>query len=299
MRRLLVRVVPIVIAAIVVVFQFFSSEKFTNEAGRTARVGLSNEQEQILGLQSFQQVLQQSDVIERGPEYETVKRVATRIAQVVGPSAKDFRWAVALVRSPQVNAFCLPGGKIVVYTGILPIAENEAGLATVMGHEVAHATSRHGAERVFKQRATQTILTGVQFSLSDMDWDQQRAIMGALGAGAQYGILMPFGRDHEVEADKIGLIYMAKAGYDPREAIAFWERMAEASRGQPPEFLSTHPSHGTRIERLRQALPQAIAEYEASGNRGKESREVPAAADSQRSAPARTNEGTVGDLLER
>lgn len=299
MRRLLVRVVPIVIAAIVVVFQFYSSEKFTNPAGRTARVGLSNEQEQMLGLQSFQQVLQQSDVIERGPEYETVKRVAGRIAQVAGPSAKDFQWAVALVRSPQVNAFCLPGGKIVVYSGILPIAENEAGLATVIGHEVAHATSRHGAERVFKQRATQTILTGVQFSMSDMDWEQQRAIMGALGAGAQYGILMPFGRDHEVEADKIGLIYMAKAGYDPREAIAFWERMAKASQGQPPEFLSTHPSHGTRVERLRQAMPEAIAEYERSGGRREQSRELPATTDTQKNAPARGSRGTVGDLIER
>ena len=299
MRRLLVRVVPLVIAAIVVIFQFFSSEKFTNEAGRTARVGLSSEQEQMLGLQSFQQVLQQADVVDRGPEYETVKRVAEKIAKVVGPSAKDFRWSVALVRSPQVNAFCLPGGKIVVYTGILPIAQHEAGLATVMGHEVAHATSRHGSERVFKPRATQTSLTGAQFSMSDMSWEQPRAIMGALGAGAQYGFLMPFGRDHEVEADQIGLIYMAKAGYDPREAIAFWERMAKASEGQPPEFLSTHPSHGTRVERLRKALPEALAEYERSGGSKQETRALPTTTDSQRSAPARRSGGTVGDLIER
>ncbi|MHA3772712.1 M48 family metallopeptidase [Verrucomicrobiota bacterium sgz303538] len=298
MRRAAIRIVPIVIALLVVVFQFFSSEKFTNEAGRTAHVGLSTEQEQTLGLQSFQQVLQQSDVIDRGPEYEAVTRVATRLAKVVGPQAKDFRWSVALVRSPQVNAFCLPGGKIVVYTGILPVAQNEAGLATVMGHEIAHATARHGSERVFKQRATQTILTGVQFSLSDMDWQQQRAIMGALGAGAQYGILMPFGRDHEVEADKIGLIYMAKAGYDPREALAFWKRMAEASQGQPPEFLSTHPSHGTRVERLQEEMPKALAEYERSGGQREQSRSLTGPTDERRTAPARKGGGTVGDLTQ-
>ena len=248
--------------------------------------GLTPEQEQALGLQSFQQVLQQSDVIESGPEFEVVSRVASRIANATGPAGKDFKWSVALVRNNQINAFCLPGGKIVVFTGILPVAKNEAGLATVMGHEVAHATSRHGSERVFQQRATQTLLTGVQFSMADMDYNQQRAIMGALGAGAQYGILMPFGRDHEVEADQIGLLYMARAGYDPRESIGFWERMAKSSEGQPPEFLSTHPAHGTRIERLKEAMPKAIAEYESSGK---------ASSQGQLSSP-RPGGRTVGDF---
>jgi predicted Zn-dependent protease len=162
-----------------------------------------------------------------------------------------------------VNAFCLPGGKIVVYTGIIPVAKTDAGLATVMGHEMAHATLRHGSERLFKQQATQTVLTGISVSMGDMDYEQRRAIMGALGAGAQYGLLMPFGRDHESEADALGLTYMARAGYDPREAIAFWERMAEASGGaQPPEFMSTHPAHGTRIERLKQLMPAAMEIYQ-------------------------------------
>ena len=128
-----------------------------------------------------------------------------------------------------MNAFCLPGGKIVVYSGIIPVAQSPAGLATVMGHEMAHATSRHGAQRVFQQNLTQTAMTGLAVSLADMDYKQQRAIMGALGAGAQFGILMPFGRQHETEADEIGLMYMARAGYDPRESLRILA--ANGSRG--------------------------------------------------------------------
>jgi metalloendopeptidase OMA1, mitochondrial len=259
MRRYAIRFIPIAIAAIVVWFQFLSSEKTTNEAGRTVHLALSPEQEEALGIQSYREVLAQSDTIRSGPQYELVREVATRLAQATG---KKFQWEVSVIRSDQVNAFCLPGGKIVVYTGILPVAKTPAGLATVMGHEMAHATLRHGSERIFSQQATQTMLTGVQFSLGDMSYDQQRAIMGALGAGAHYGILLPFSRDHESEADEIGLGYMARAGYDPREAITFWERMSKGGGQQPPEFMSTHPSHGTRIERLKALLPKATQEYE-------------------------------------
>lgn len=256
--RYLVRLVPIAIAALVVFFQFVSSEKFTNEAGRTAHLGLTPQQEETLGLQSYEQVLSESRTVTSGPKYELVRTVAARLAQATG---KDFNWQVSVVDSPQVNAFCLPGGKIVVYTGILPIAENAAGLAAVMGHEMAHATLRHGSERMFKQKATQTFMTGVQFSLGDMDYEQRRAVMGAIGAGAQYGILLPFGRDHESEADKVGLGYMARAGYDPNEAVSFWERMSKSGGDQPPEFMSTHPSHGTRVARLKELLPGAVEEY--------------------------------------
>lgn len=262
-RRFLIRFVPLAIAGVVFLMQFMSAEKFTNETGRTARVGMSEEQESLLGLQSYQQVLQESDAITSGPEYELVKRVAARLAAATGERGRKFEWRVSLVRDPQVNAFCLPGGKIVVFTGILPIAKTEAGLATVMGHEMAHATARHGSERVFQQKATQTLMTGVQFSLGDMSYEQQRAIMGAIGAGAKYGVLMPFGRDHESEADAIGLTYMARAGYDPREAIAFWQRMDEHAGGQnPPEFMSTHPSHDTRVSRLKELLPAAMEVYQ-------------------------------------
>jgi predicted Zn-dependent protease len=263
-RRLLIRLVPIAIAAMVVFFQYASSEKLTNEAGRTAHYALNPEQEEALGLQSYKQVLSESNLITSGPEYDMVRRVAERLAgAATSPATKNFRWQVSLVKSPQVNAFCLPGGKIVVYTGILPVAKTEAGLATVMGHEMAHATLRHGSERLLKQQAAQTLLSGAQVSVGDMSYEQQRAIMGALGAGAQYGFLLPFSRDHESEADKIGLLYMARAGYDPNEAVLFWKRMAEATSSgeKPPEFMSTHPSDATRINQLKQLIPIAEAEY--------------------------------------
>ena len=262
MRRYLIRLLPIGIALIVVLYQFASSEKITNEAGRTVHLALSQEQETALGLQSYRQVLAQSRVIDSGPQYERVKNVAARLAAVTGEAGRKFDWRVSVVDSDQVNAFCLPGGKIVVYTGILPVAQSDAGLATVMGHEMAHATLRHGSERLLKQKMTQTGLTGVQFSLGDMDYQQQRAIMGALGAGAQFGLLLPFSREHESEADKKGLFYMASAGFDPRESVTFWERMARASSGgQPLEFMSTHPSDRTRIEQLKALLPQALELY--------------------------------------
>jgi predicted Zn-dependent protease len=265
MRRFAIRFVPIAIAAVVVWFQFLSSEKITNEAGRTVHLGLSPAQEEQLGFQTYQQVLAESQTVESGPQFELVRDVAARLAKA---TEKDFKWQVAVVRSPQVNAFCLPGGKIVVYTGILPIAETAAGLATVMGHEMAHATLRHGSERLLKQQATQTLMSGVQFSIGDLSYEQRRAVMGAIGAGAQYGVLLPFGREHESEADQVGLSYMARAGYDPREAIVFWQRMSEAGGGnQPPEFMSTHPSHGTRIARLKELLPQAIEEFEKATKR--------------------------------
>jgi len=174
---------------------------------------------------------------------------------------KEFDWRVSVVQSDQINAFCLPGGKIIVYTGILPVANTESALATVLGHEMAHATSRHGAQRALEQNLTQTAMIGVAGSLSDMDYEKQRAILGAFGAGAQYGVLMPFSRSHESEADHIRLIYMARAGYDPRESIAFWKRMEHTNSAQPPQFLSDHPSHGIRIQQLENWMPQAMEEY--------------------------------------
>ncbi len=269
------KLAPLIIAGVFILFQFLSAERFKiPETGRVQRVAFSSQQEQVLGLQAFQQVLAQSDVVDSGPAAETVRRVSSRIATQTGNAASDFDWQVSVVNSEQVNAFCLPGGKIVVYTGILPVAETEAGLATVIGHEVAHAVARHGAQRVFQSQLVQTALAGASFSLSDMDHGQRQTIMGLLGAGAQYGVLLPFGRDHESEADQMGLLYMARAGYDPRESIGFWERMGKAAgtRQQPPEFMSTHPSHGTRIRDLQAFMPRAIEEYEKAAGRKAEDR---------------------------
>jgi predicted Zn-dependent protease len=265
MQRRHIKWFPIVIAVLIIAYQYFGSEKFVNpETGRAAHVGMSTQQESTLGLQSYQKIVSESPTISSGSEFDMVQRVMQRLVGATGAAGKDFDWRVSVVKSQQVNAFCLPGGKMVVYTGILPVAQNDASLATVLGHEMAHATSRHGAQRVLQQNLTQVAMAGVAGSLSDMDYQQQRAIMGAIGAGAQYGVLMPFSRNHESEADHIGLLYMARSGFDPRESINFWQRMEQASQGAPPEFMSSHPSHGTRIQQLQSWMPEALKEYEAS-----------------------------------
>lgn len=265
--RILARVIPIFIALLVVFYQQCSAKKILNEAGRTARLGMSPQQELTLGAQAYRQVLSESRTVSSGASYEMVKRCAERLTKVTGDAGKDFQWAVSVVESNQVNAFCLPGGKIVVYTGILPVAQSETGLAVVMGHELAHATLHHGAERVLQQQAKSTLLSGVSFSLGDMDYSQRRQLMGLIGAGADIAYTLPFSRDHESEADSVGLRYMARAGYDPREAVEFWQRMSQASKGAPPQFLSTHPANETRIRRLKDELPKAIGIYQAAGGR--------------------------------
>ncbi len=268
-QRNLFRLLPIVIALLAVAYKFISTPTFVNpETGRKARVGLNPQQEQALGLQSYKQVLaeaqQQGALVRGGPVVDQVRRVAQRLAGAAGERSQvKYNWQLSVVNSREANAFCLPGGEIVVYTGILPITQHSAGLAVVMGHEMAHATSRHGAQRLFQQNIAQTLLTGAQFSLSNMDWNQQQAVMSALGAATQYGAILPFSRGHETEADHVGLIYMARAGYDPQESIKFWSRMDQraGSGRQPPEFASTHPSHGTRIQQLQGWMPEAMKEY--------------------------------------
>ncbi|HRE82827.1 MAG TPA: M48 family metallopeptidase [Opitutaceae bacterium] len=270
MRRRKLTLFPIAIALAIGLYQYFGAEKVTNpETGRSARVALSSEQEEALGLQSYREVISRSETVRSGPEQQLVERVAQRLAAATGAAGSGFNWQVTLVRSPQANAFCLPGGKIVVYTGILPLTQSEDGLAAVMGHEMAHAIARHGSQRLLRTSVAQTVMMGAQFSLSDLEPQQRYAVMAALGAGAQYGVLLPFSRDHETEADEMGLIYMIRAGYNPEEAIAFWERMQTAGGGgggrQPAEFASTHPSHETRIQHLRAFLPKAKAAAQNPG----------------------------------
>lgn len=260
MRRRSLTILPLILAALFGAYQYFGAEKVTNpETGRAARVGMSTQQEETLGLQSYREVLSQSEVIQRGPERELVERVARRLAAAVGDASGTFNWQVSLIRSEQANAFCLPGGKIAVYTGILPHTRTEGGLAAVMGHEMAHAVARHGSQRLLRSSVAQTVMMGAQMSFSDLDVNQRRMVLAALGAGAQYGVLLPFSRQHETEADEMGMLYMARAGYDPAEAIEFWERMSATGGRQPPEFASTHPSHTARVEHLREFLPKAQA----------------------------------------
>jgi predicted Zn-dependent protease len=263
MKRGTIAAIPICIALVAMTFKYCTAEKVVNPlTGKTARVGLSSEQEETLGLQSYQEVLSQVDVVAGGPEYDLVVRVAERLARVTGDAAENFKWQVSLVRDPQANAFCLPGGKIVVFTGILPHTQTEAGLAAVMGHEMAHAVARHGSQRLLRTSLAEIFLTGASMSMGDMDPQQRQAVMAALGAGAQYGVLLPFSRQHETEADQLGLLYMARAGYDPRASIDFWERMSATGGAQLPAYMSTHPSHEQRIQDLKAFMPRAVQEYE-------------------------------------
>ena len=269
MERRHVAILPIVLALGFMLFKFLSADKFVNpETGSKHRVGMDPQQEQQLGLQAYREVQQKEgqNVISSGPEVEEVKQVARRLASAAAEkSSVQYAWQVSVIRSNEVNAFCLPGGEIVVYTGILPVTGGPAGLATVLGHEMAHATSRHGAQRMLRQQLTQAALMGAQGSISQLDPGQQQAVMSALGAGAQYGATLPFSRDQESEADHIGLLYMARAGYDPHEALDFWKRMdAKLGRGAPPQFASDHPSNGVRIQQIEGWMDEAMKEYNTS-----------------------------------
>lgn len=181
---------------------------------------------------------------------------------------EGYQWEYNLVEDPSVNAWCMPGGKIVVYTGILPITKNDAGLATVMGHEVAHALVNHGAQRMSAAQLQQLGAVGVAVAAGGKSESTQQIIAQAYGLGSELGVMLPFSRNHELEADEIGLILMAIAGYNPDESISFWQRMQSGSNGSaPPEFLSTHPSGSTRINNLRNLIPKAKAEAAKFGKK--------------------------------
>ena len=233
--------------------------------GRSQLMIIPEPEEVRMGVQAYQEVLKKSK-ISRDPQLnELVTRVGSRIARATGRA--DYRWEFTVIEDDkQVNAFALPGGKVAVYTGILPVTKDEAGLATVIGHEVAHAIARHGGERVSQGLMVQGGLMAAQVAMANRDPQTVQLVTGLLGAGAAIGVILPFSRTQESEADHLGLIYMAKAGYDPRSAIAFWQRMEQAAqrRGSPPEFLSTHPSHGTRIREIEQWIPEAMRYYQAS-----------------------------------
>lgn len=257
------KLLPLLLFGGYFVWYWFSNQTAVPLTGRAQLVDISRDQEMSLGLQAFRQALSQERVVERGPAADQVRQIATRlIAAVRTLDAKadpGFQWEVALIDSPQANAFALPGGKLAVYTGILPITANVDGLAAVMGHEIAHAVARHGAERMAHQKLVQMGSMAAGMSVSDMDPGMRGTVMAALGAGARFGVLLPFSRDHESEADYLGLMFAAAACFDPREAPRLWERMGQASKGQPPEFASTHPSHETRIRRLNDWMPEALA----------------------------------------
>lgn len=229
--------------------------------GRSQLVLLPEREELELGLRTYQEVLGKSKLSSNPQIIAQVERVGHRIAAATGRS--DFRWEFKVIEDEKnKNAFALPGGKVAVYTGILQVTRDDTGLAVVLGHEVSHAIARHGAERMSQGLLAQLGLAAVMVSMRDRDPKTVQTVGALLGAGAALGVILPYSRLQESEADRLGLIYMAKAGYDPRAAVEFWQRMEQASRGgAPPEFLSTHPSHGTRIGQIQQWLPEALTHY--------------------------------------
>ena len=229
--------------------------------GRSQLVLIPEGTEVKMGLDSYQQILSKAKVSSDPRVVEQVTRVGRRIAEATGRA--DYQWEFNVIEDAQVNAFCLPGGKVAVYTGMLPIARDDAGLAAVLGHEVAHAIARHGGERMSQQLAVQgATLATTQTLMAGRDPATVQLVSAALGAGATVGLLLPWGRAQESEADHLGLIYMAKAGYHPRAARDLWVRMGEASRGREPyEFLSTHPLPETRITQIEGWIPEALQHY--------------------------------------
>ncbi len=244
--------------ALLVLFAFFAACVTTPESGKQAFIMVSPSQEVTMGKQAFEEIQQKEKESEDKRLVGITQRVGERLA--VHTDMPDLEWEFKLFESDQMNAFALPGGKTAAYTGLLKVCENEAALAAVMGHEIAHVTARHGAQRMTQQMVLSTAMAAASISLANKD--SRALILGALGIGATYGIQLPFSRDNEAEADQIGLIYMARAGYDPSEAVRFWSRFSEMKQGgQPPEFLSTHPADATRIANLKRYLPRAMAEY--------------------------------------
>jgi predicted Zn-dependent protease len=240
--------------------------------GRKQLSLVSDAEMNALSYQQYDQVIAESTLSSDAEATAMVKRVGANIQKAVedyfareGASSHlaGYEWEFNLIESDQVNAWCMPGGKVAFYTGILPICQDEDGVAVVMGHEIAHAIAEHGGERMSHQLAVQ--MGGIALSEAVKSQPEQtRALyMGAFAVGSHYGAMLPYSRKHESEADHMGLNMMAMAGYDPRKAPAFWERMS-AGGGAPPEFMSTHPSDETRIRQLNEHMPEAMEYYRAS-----------------------------------
>jgi len=224
-----------------------------------------------MSFQQYGEFLQSHQLSNDQQQTQIVKRAGKRIQQAVekyfvennmSAELKNYNWEFNLVEDKAVNAWCMPGGKVVVYTGILPITQDETGLAVVMGHEIAHAVAGHGNERMSQGLIAQLGGTALSVALKDKPEETQKLWMQAFGLGAQVGLVLPYSRLHENEADRLGLIFMAMAGYDPNEAVTFWQRMSQQKSGSSTaEFLSTHPSDTTRIMKIQQAMPEAMRYY--------------------------------------
>ena len=230
----------------------------------------------LMAVSEYNTFLKENKVLNSGTsrDAETVDRVGARIANAITryyntvenkSVLEGYAWEFNTIDDKKVvNAWCMPGGKVVVYNGLLPITQNETALAIVIGHEIAHAVAKHGNERMSQAMVQQLGGMALQVALAEKPQETQDLFMMSYGIGSQVGAMLPWSRQQETEADQYGLIFTAMAGYDPREAIPFWERMAAAGGGSPPEFLSTHPTDATRIRKLKQFMPEALKYYTAT-----------------------------------
>lgn len=224
-----------------------------------------------MSLQQYDQFLKDHKLSSNKQQAEQVRRVGLRVSQAVEryliangmqEQAKSYQWEFNLVEDAQVNAWCMPGGKVVVYTGLLPVAVDDTGLAVVLGHEIAHAVAEHGNERMSQELLAKAGGVALSTALATRPAETQQLWMAVYGVGAEYGALLPYGRLHESEADHLGLVFMTMAGYNPQAAVSFWERMAATKNGQAtPELLSTHPSDATRINNIKQLIPEVQKKY--------------------------------------
>jgi predicted Zn-dependent protease len=265
------------VVSVVLISALFVACSKNSVTGRSQAKLLPESELQSMAVTQYQQFLSENKVVSPSAnrDAEMVARVGQRITKAVenyyaqkglSQELEGYKWEYKLVDSKEVNAWCMPGGKIVVYTGLLPITQNEAALAAVMGHEVTHAIFYHGNERMSQGLIQQGLGTALSIAVANKPAATQNVFMTAYGLGSQVGVLLPFSRKHELEADRYGLIWTAMAGYNPREAIALWDRMEKASAGQkPPEFLSSHPSEGRRKEQLEKYMPEALQYYKPVG----------------------------------
>lgn len=245
--------------------------------GKNQLLLVSESEMQLMAAKQYTDFLDSSKVVSPAvKDADMVKRIGQRITNAItqyytaqgrANVLDGYKWEYNLVDSKEVNAWCMPGGKIVVYTGLLPITQNEAALAVVMGHEITHALARHGSERMTQGMLQQFGQVALSVALTNKSQETQNIFMGAYGVGSNLGIILPFSRNQEYEADQFGLNFAAMAGYNPQQAIPLWERMEKAGGGsRPPEFLSTHPSEGNRIARLNKQMPEALKYYKPVGN---------------------------------
>lgn len=227
-----------------------------------------------MSFQQYDQFLKENKISSNAEQTAMVKDVGHKIANAVekflrdhdmAAEIKNYKWEFNLIESQEVNAWCMPGGKVVFYTGILPVTQTEAGIAVVMGHEIAHAVAEHGNERMSQSLIAELGGVALSEAVKSEPAQTQQLWMAAYGLGATVGVLLPFSRTHESESDRLGLIFMAMAGYNPQEAVNFWKRMAAQKGGSaPPEFLSTHPADETRIKDLQNEIPEAMKYYKGN-----------------------------------